>query len=171
MAGVHKIKGERTMTDLEKLLAIEEIRQLRPKYFRLIDSKNFEELPSVFSKDTWFDSSDAICDPIKGQYPGFPKAEIARGRDAVVQSIIAGLPPALQSCHMCNVGEIEITSDTTAKGIIGLTDRLLMPGALASAGYGYYYDEYVKEDGKWVIAGATLKRKRVIFEDDKGNGV
>ena len=46
-----------------------------------------------------------------------------------------------------------------------------MPGALASAGYGYYYDEYVKEDGKWVIAGATLKRKRVIFEDDKGNGV
>ena len=88
------------MTDLEKLLAIEEIRQLRPKYFRVIDAKEFDQLEELFTPDAWFDSQDAVKDPIKGQYPGFPIAPISRGREAVVQGIIDGLPPALQSCHM-----------------------------------------------------------------------
>ncbi len=159
------------MTDVEKLLAIEEIRQLRPKYFRLIDAKEFDGLNDLFTEDAWFDSQDAVKDPIKGQYPGFPIAPVAHGREEVVAGIIAGLPPELQSCHMGNTGEIEILSDTQAKGIIPFSDRLLYPGVLASAGYGYYYDEYEKVGGKWRIKGATLKRKRVIFEDELGNGV
>lgn len=57
------------MTDLEKLLAIEEIRQLRPKYFRVIDAKEFDQLEELFTPDAWFDSQDAVKDPIKGQYP------------------------------------------------------------------------------------------------------
>ena len=159
------------MTDLEKLLAIEEIRQLRPRYFRVIDAKEFDQLEELFTPDAWFDSQDAVKDPIKGQYPGFPIAPVARGREEVVQGIIAGLPPALQSCHMGHTGEIELLSDTTAKGIIPFSDRLLLPGVIATAGYGYYYDEYEKLDGKWRIKSATLKRKRVIFEDELGNGV
>ena len=38
------------MTDLEKLLAIEEIRQLRPKYFRVIDAKEFDQLEELGAK-------------------------------------------------------------------------------------------------------------------------
>lgn len=78
------------MTDLEKLLAIEEIRQLRPKYFRVIDAKEFDQLEELFTPDAWFDSQDAVKDPIKGQYPGFPIAPVSRGREAVVQGIIDG---------------------------------------------------------------------------------
>ena len=72
---------------------------------------------------------------------------------------------------MGHAGEFEITSDTTATGIVPLSDRLLLPGVLASAGYGYYYDEYEKVDGKWKIKKGTLKRKRVLWEDELGNGV
>ena len=68
------------MTDLEKLLAIEEIRQLRPKYFRVIDAKEFDQLEELFTPDAWFDSQDAVKDPIKGQYPGFPIAPLSRGQ-------------------------------------------------------------------------------------------
>lgn len=159
------------MTDLEKLLAIEEIRQLRPKYFRVIDAKQFDELEEIFTPDAVFDSREAVADPIKGQYPGFPVSPVSVGREAVVQGIIAGMPEALQSCHMGHTGEIEILSDTTAKGVIPFPDRLIIPGVLATAGYGYYFDEYEKIDGKWRIKSAVLKRKRVIFEDDLGNGV
>ena len=159
------------MTDLEKLLAIEEIRQLRPKYFRVIDAKQFDELEEIFTPDAVFDSREAVADPMKGQYPGFPVSPVSVGREAVVQGIIAGMPEALQSCHMGHTGEIEILSDTTAKGVIPFSDRLIIPGVLATAGYGYYFDEYEKIDGKWRIKSAVLKRKRVIFEDDLGNGV
>ena len=159
------------MTDLEKLLAIEEIRQLRPKYFRVIDAKQFDELEEIFTPDAVFDSREAVADPIKGQYPGFPVSPVSVGREAVVQGIIAGMPEALQSCHMGHTGEIEILSDTTAKGVIPFSDRLIIPGVLATTGYGYYFDEYEKIDGKWRIKSAVLKRKRVIFEDDLGNGV
>ncbi len=159
------------MTDLEKLLAIEEIRQLRPKYFRVIDAKQFDELEEIFTPDAVFDSREAVADPIKGQYPGFPVSPVSVGREAVVQGIIAGMPEALQSCHMGHTGEIEILSDTTAKGVIPFSDRLIIPGVLATAGYGYYFDEYEKIGGKWRIKSAVLKRKRVIFEDDLGNGV
>ena len=159
------------MTDLEKLLAIKEIRQLRPKYFRVIDAKQFDELEEIFTPDAVFDSREAVADPIKGQYPGFPVSPVSVGREAVVQGIIAGMPEALQSCHMGHTGEIEILSDTTAKGVIPFSDRLIIPGVLATAGYGYYFDEYEKIDGKWRIKSAVLKRKRVIFEDDLGNGV
>ena len=159
------------MTDIEKLLAIEEIRQLRPKYFRVIDAKDFGALESLFTKDAWFDSREALMDPIKGQYPGFPVSPVSTGRDEIIAGIIAGMPPQLQSCHMGNAGEIEITSEASAKGIIPFSDRLVIPGVVATAGYGYYYDEYEKIGGKWYIKGGTLKRKRVIFEDDLGNGV
>ena len=159
------------MTDLEKLLAIEEIRQLRPKYFRVIDAKQFDELEEIFTPDAVFDSREAVADPIKGQYPGFPVSPVSVGREAVVQGIIAGMPEALQSCHMGHTGEIEILSDTTAKGVIPFSDRLIIPGVLATAGYGYYFDEYEKIDGKWRIKSAVLKHKRGIFEDDLGSGV
>lgn len=159
------------MTDIEKLLALEEIKQLRPRYFRLIDAKKFDELDDLFTEDTIFDSKDALRDPIKGQYPGFPESPVSVGKKAVIEGIIAGLPEALQSCHMGHVGEFEITSDTTATGIVPLSDRLLLPGVLASAGYGYYFDEYEKVDGKWKIKKGTLKRKRVLWEDELGNGV
>lgn len=159
------------MTDIEKLLAIEEIRQLRPKYWRIIDAKEFDELLGLFTEDAWFDSHEALMDPIKGQYPGFPMSPVSTGREELINGIIAGMPPELQSCHMGNTGEIEITSDTTARGIIPFTDRLIIPGVVATAGYGYYYDDYEKVDGKWYIKGGTLRRKRVLFEDELGNGV
>lgn len=159
------------MTDIEKLLAIEEVRQLRPKYWRIIDAKEFDKLKEVFTEDAVFDSHEALYDPIKGYYPGFPVAPVYRGRDAVIQGIIDGMPPTLQSCHMGNIGEIEITSDTTAKGIIPFVDKLLIPDVVAATGYGYYFDDYEKVNGKWYIKESTIRRKRVVFEDNTGNAI
>jgi len=159
------------MTDLEKLLALEEIKQIRPRYFRACDEKLFDEFDDMFTEDAVFDSREAVTDPVKGIYPGFPESPVSVGKKAIIEGLIAGLPESLQSCHMGHVGEFEITSDTTAKGIVPLSDRLVIPGVLATAGYGYYYDEYEKVDGKWKIKSSVLKRKRVIFEDDLGNAV
>ena len=56
------------------------------------------------------------------------------------------------SIHHGHAPEIEITSDTTAKGRWQLYDCICnIPAKTAFMGWGYYEDEYVKEQGKWKI--------------------
>ena len=88
------------MTDIEKLLAIEEIRQLRPRYFRVIDAKQFDELEDLFTPDACFDSGKRCTTPLRASTPGFPVSPVSKGRDEVIKGIIAGMPDTLQSCHM-----------------------------------------------------------------------
>lgn len=51
------------MDQVEKLLAIEEIKQCKARYWRAIDSKDFDLLRTVFADDIVFDLSDSTRDP------------------------------------------------------------------------------------------------------------
>ena len=50
------------MEPLERLLAIEEIKQTKARYFRFIDTKDRDGLASVFSRDAVLDHTDAEMD-------------------------------------------------------------------------------------------------------------
>lgn len=156
-------ENEKIMTAVEKLTAIEEIKQLKARYWRLMDTKEFAALDTVFAPDAWFDSHEALFDPVLGQMAGTEPAEIWRTQDGIIANITAGMPPGLQSAHMGHTPEIEITSETTATGIHPFNDRLTMPGALSFNGYGYYYDTYEKINGKWMVKTSMIKRLRVVF--------
>ena len=48
------------MTPIDRLLAIEEIKQLKARYFRCMDQKKWDEFEAVFTPDVVFDLREAI---------------------------------------------------------------------------------------------------------------
>lgn len=150
---------------LAELAAIEEIKQLKARYWRLIDTKDFDGLNEIFAPDAWFDARGALYDPVLGQMPGVPqRTEVWHTREGIIANIAAGMGPGLQSAHMGHTPEIEITSETTATGIQPFNDRLSKPGVMAFNGYGYYYETYEKIGGKWMIKTSRIKRLWVVFQ-------
>ncbi len=135
----------------DDLVEIERIRQLKARYFRLMDQQKWEEWARVFCADVTIDTSD----------DGAPRIE---GRDAFV----AFLRPILENVrtvHHGHAAEIEITGPESARGIWAMEDMLWWSPAAGGAhvwGTGWYYETYRKEsDGEWRILELVLVRQRV----------
>lgn len=153
------------MDNLEKLMAIEEIKQCKARYWRAIDTKQFDLLKTVFAEDVVFDTCDAVWDPVKGQHPLVPrKTSPATSCDEVIANANKSMGPQVQSAHMGHIPEIEITSETTAKAFFPFEDRVLHHGYAAFDGYGYYADTLEKIDGQWKIKTSKIHRFRTIFD-------
>ena len=132
--------------ELSDLIAIEEIKQLKARYFRLMDQGHWEEFAQLFTDDV-----EQSWQPA----PGEPSAG-AKGRDAVVAYIrdsVAGM----RSVHHGHMPEIDITSETTATGVWALYDYCSQGEAVIFNGAGYYRDLYVKQDGRWRIRSTRLE--------------
>jgi hypothetical protein len=150
------------MDDSAKLLAIEEIKQLKARYFRLMDQKDWEAIPAVFAPDVVCDFSGAMRDPADPSPPDAPDEPPLVGRGAVVRFMQAGLAHA-RSVHHGHMAEIAIESEDRASGIFAMFDRLRFSrGPLrALDGYGHYFETYRKVDGQWRIATLKLVRLQV----------
>jgi hypothetical protein len=150
------------MTDIEKLLAVEEIRKLKATYFRCMDTKAWEELAGVFTENAVFDARGALEMPKPEE--AYANEPVVRGRAAIVEYISSGLAP-LVSVHHGHMPEIEIISSSQAKGIWPMTDILVPPEGgpfKVFRGYGHYRETYVNSGGNWQIA--TLKLRRLYVE-------
>ena len=53
------------LTEIERLTAIEEIKQLKARYFRCMDTKDWAGLQAVFSDDAEFDMRGEAADKSK----------------------------------------------------------------------------------------------------------
>lgn len=128
---------------------IEAIRQLKYRYLRHLDSKQWDEMARTFTED-------AACNYSGGQH----KYE---GRDAIMSFLKEGLPNHRLSMHHCHHPEIEITSETTAKGTWALEDYLIdTQDNFSLHGAAFYHDEYVKVNGEWKIKFTGYDR---VFEE------
>jgi uncharacterized protein (TIGR02246 family) len=138
--------------DTDTLSAIEEIKQLKARYFRLMDTKQWEEWADVFTEDL-----DAWIE-------GVSVAPI--GRDTFVSSVSAMLADAL-TIHHGHMPEIEVTGPQTARGIWAMFDYVKFTNPerqLELKGYGHYQEEYRKgPDGRWRISSLKLSRLRVDY--------
>lgn len=150
------------MDPLRELVEIEAIKRLKARYQRAVDTKDWDLMRSVLAPD-----ATAVYSDGRHRYDG---------RDAIVDFLIEGLgTPEIQSMHHAHTPEIEVTSETTAKGVWYLEDFVLSerpagdwaPDGTVMHGTGIYHDEYVKIDGEWVIARTGYER---IFEDFQPRG-
>ena len=149
------------MDRLERLEATEEIKSLKARYFRYVDCKLWDELPSVFTADM------QVITP-KGQVWMSGGANYAA-------SLRYGLETAI-SCHQGLTVEIEIVDAENAKGIWAMQDVIEWPdrhpreGWKSILGRGHYHEEYRKEGGRWRIAKLTLTRLRldIVWPDGAG---
>jgi hypothetical protein len=136
--------------NLQELLDIEAIKQLKARYFRLMDQKRWDDWGLVFATDCVME---------------VPEAELVNnGRDDIVTSVSGALVGA-RTCHHGHMPEIEITGDGTARGVWAMFDYVEwdeQDGArVGLQGYGHYREEYKRENGEWRIARTRLERLRI----------
>jgi hypothetical protein len=151
------------MNDIDKLLAIEEIKQLKARYFRCIDTHSFDELRTVFASDGVLDVTKALLDPVHGMPDGIKAGKPISGAEKIVESASRAMRNA-QSAHHGHEPEIDFTSDTTAKAIWPMEDVVKMK-RVSFRGFGHYFETYEKGDEGWRIKTSELTRLRVIVEN------
>jgi len=130
---------------------IEAIKQLKARYFRLMDQKRWDEWGQVFTADAVMEVPEA--------------GMVNRGRTEIVSTVSAALVGA-RTVHHGHMPEIEVTGENRARGIWAMSDYVEWPpnddGArVGITGYGHYLEEYAREDGQWRIARTRLERLRV----------
>jgi len=154
------------MDNLGKLLAIEEIKQLKARYFRLMDMRDFDGMAQVFCVDAVWDCSEGarVLPLMGGPWKG-EVGPVTRGRDAIMKWIRENFLN-MTSVHHGHCHEVTIDSETDAHGIIAMEDylRALNRESPIIHGAGHYHERYRFEDGAWRIAATKLTR---LFFDDR----
>lgn len=133
-----------------RLEDIEAIKQLKARYCRAMDTRDWHALASCYTEDTYIDltGEEALA--------GF--REPIRGVDAVVASIRDALG-AGKCIHVTFLPEITFTSADAAQGIWGLEYSTWQPPGSPLPilhGFAYSHDEYVRVDGHWLIRSIAL---------------
>ena len=134
------------MDDLTRLVEIERIQQLKYRYFRYLDGKEWDELAQLFVEDARSSYGD-------GKYS-------FQGRDAILRFLRDALGrPTILSAHHGHHPEIELTSATSARGTWALWDRVIdLQHGIEISGAAFYHDEYVKIGGDWKFLATGYQR-------------
>jgi hypothetical protein len=140
------------LTELYRMVAIEEIRRLRARYFRFVDTKDWPGFAGLFADD----SEMSFPDDVAGL--------VLRGPRNIADAVGSSLAD-VSTVHHGHMGEIDIPAADRATGIWAMEDQLWfgpqssMPN-MRLHGYGHYYDDYVSADGQWLFARVVLRRLR-----------
>ena len=127
---------------------IEEIKQLKARYCRLLDTKDWASWRSVFADDFVSDTSEAGGQIVSGadEFVAFTRGNIGK--------------PSQPTVHQVHAPEIELLSATSARGVWALEDVVALAPGVNLRGYGHYRETYVKTEGRWYIKSSKLTRLR-----------
>jgi uncharacterized protein (TIGR02246 family) len=139
-------------TDLEAFVAIS---QVKARYCRFLDTKDWAAYTDLFTEDFVLDTS-----PSGGPPP-------IQGREAAV-AMIRGSVETAKTAHQVHNLELRLEGDT-AHVVWAMQDRVIwgpdraatMPEA-GHTGYGQYHERYERRDGRWRIA--ALQLRYLIYE-------
>lgn len=138
---------------IQRLEDIEEIRNLKHKYFRSIDTADMESLKSTLTEDF-------IADYEGGSYHWH-----VEGRANFLEAIANSFNSQVVGCHTGHHPEITVLSPSKAEGIWYLYDIFMNFRTMRiTTGSAIYRDTYIKTGGKWLTKIATYKR---VFEQDE----
>lgn len=134
--------------DATTLAAIEAIKQLKARYCRYLDAKDWAAWRTLFTDDFISDTSESGGKLIVGadDFVAFTRKGIGR--------------PAQATAHQVHAPEIELTSPTTARGVWALQDVVRFGPGVTLAGYGHYHETYENVAGRWFIKSSKLTRLR-----------
>jgi uncharacterized protein (TIGR02246 family) len=128
----------------------EEIQQLKARYFRTLDTKDWEGFRQVFTDDVVIDASEA-------------GGAVVTGVDEFLTFLGEALAGTI-TVHQGHMPEITLTSDTTATGIWALHDIVIWPNGTRLDGFGHYHETYLKDADEWRIKTSKLTRVHTDFD-------
>ena len=128
---------------------LEAIQQLKARYLRTMDTKDWEGMRQVFTEDAVIDTSEA-------------GGGIVSGADEFIAFVRETLADAV-TVHQGHMPEITLTSPTSATGIWALNDIVIWPNGMRLDGYGHYHETYEKGPDGWRIKSSKLARLHADF--------
>lgn len=140
----------RTAVKSENVADILAIQALKAAYFRCVDTRDWEGLTGLFTRNA------TVFFPEQQDQPQPINTAIALYQEALANGV---------SVHHGHNPEIDIISADYARGIWAMEDRITWPNDKPSSmgleylhGYGHYHDEYRKVDGLWFIESLKVTR-------------
>lgn len=137
------------MTDLEALFATEEIKLLKARRDRAVDTKDWDTYLALHAPD--HESHH------EGLAPWI-------GAQAMIEQVRARLGPDVISVHHSHTPEIIFDAPDKAKGIWAMEDNIFWNEdgeAHWMQGFGFYHESYEKRDGRWLFVKRELKRTHI----------
>jgi len=140
------------------------IQELKARYFRFLDTKQWSAWRDLFTDDMVFYIEEA---PV----PTTTEPSTTSGDD-FVEMVSTVLAPSV-TVHQGHMPEITFVDDRTAKGVWAMFDWVDNSSGSADAtsmqGFGHYHETYRKDDdGRWQIAELRLTRLRVDHSTPTG---
>lgn len=152
---------------LARLVAIEDIKNLKSRYFSAVDCKDWPAITDIFTADARVDFSGE-CQYHVGHHgvtaEGINPADWVVIGGQATAGVIAGAVGNIIAVHQGHDPQIYVHSADRATGRWTLYDRLEY-GDEIMHGYGHYDEEYRCIEGQWRISALTLTRLRVVWED------
>ena len=118
--------------------------ELKARYCRLMDTKQWDAWRELFAEDYELDVSEGT---------GLP---VIKGREAALDRVLSSIRDAI-TVHQVHTPEIRIDGDA-ASGLWAMQDRVIFPNGTSLTGYGHYHDRFRRQDGQWRIAALKLTR-------------
>jgi hypothetical protein len=138
---------EELRRDIQTLMDIEAIKQLKHAYFRCLDTANFAELSELFHED------------VSVHFIGGSYEWKLSGRKEYVDAVSKAFSNQAIGHHNGHQPEIQILSETEATGIWYLADSMwILSGKFFTTGTALYWDRYVKNEGRWTIKETKYRR-------------
>ena len=147
------------MGDLERLMAIESIKQLKARFLRCMDTKDWDGFAATMSDDAVLDMSQQ-------------GSEVLDGGGRVIADWTRDSVHIAETVHHAHTPEIDVTSPDTATGVWALMDVLRWPeGGIISemVTYGHYHESYVRVRGEWKISRIFLTDLRIDITQGAGS--
>ena len=141
------------MDPIAKLVAIEEIQQLKARYFRMMDLRDWQGMGETFTRDALFDYTVGLQVPAPDGTPPAPDGPVWRGRETIMD-MAKQVYAETTSVHHGHCHEVSIDSPTEAHGVIAMESWSRGPDRTTKIGRtrGHYVETYRHEDGAWRIA-------------------
>lgn len=145
------------VSDMDRLIAIEEIKRLKARRIRAMDEKRWADYEALHAPDH---VSDTYADaPTVG----------AKATTDKLAEVLDGIT----SVHHAHTPEIEIISPTTASAVWAMEDMLFWKQGDEDHwlhGYGHYHERYRKDPEGWRFVYRKLTRLRVDLSPGAQSG-
>jgi hypothetical protein len=137
------------MSDIEQLLAREEIKLLKARRDRAVDTKDWDTYLALHAPDH------------VSHNDGFDRWSSAEEMIANIRKLLGS---DKISAHHSHTPEISFESSTRASGIWAMEDNIFWKQGNEEHwlhGFGFYHETYEKRGGKWLFTSRRLKRTHV----------
>lgn len=121
------------MDAVERLVAIEEIRDLIARYAIDYDDQNWEDFATLWAEDAAFVVEDVAFE----------------GRERLLEFLTTCLPPGYTGKHMNANTRIQIAED--GQTATAQTDVVWIAQNFENQILARYYDTFVRRDGRWLF--------------------